>query len=66
MKKRLFFFLMLLINIGFTQKKNIIEFQLGGVKSIPITDFPNNCNIHSGKITPYNSILLSHRKNILC
>lgn len=63
MKKRLFFFLMLLNNIGFTQKKNTIEFQLGGVNCLPITDFLNNSNnsINSGKITLYSSILLSHR-----
>lgn len=54
---------MLLSNISFSQKKNIIEFQLGGVKSIPLTDFLNNSNnsVNSGKITSYISILLSHR-----
>lgn len=42
--KRQLILIMLIHNIGFTQKINTIEIQLGGVKSIPLTDFHNNSN----------------------
>ena len=63
MKKKLTFFLMLLSNVGYTQNKTYTEFMLGGVKSLPLSDFIRNdkTEINGGKKTLFISVLFSHR-----
>ncbi len=54
---------MLLCNCGFSQiKNNAIEFQLGGIKSIPLAGFINNrTELNGGQPTSFVSVLLSHK-----
>ena len=51
MKKKLTFFLMLLSNVGYTQNNTYTEFMVGGVKSLPLSNFIRNdkTEINGGK-----------------